>query len=139
MKRVIVILLSLFMLAVVGAASGVMYVSSKVTDELALKSETLFTIESGSNAYRTVKHLRKIGMTDVSPFVAKVWLKFFAGSTSVKSGTYMLRPGQSLVDVFTLFTEGDEHLFAVSLVEGLTLAQWLEALKQNTDLVFDLN
>ena len=43
MKRVIVILLSLFMLAVVGAASGVMYVSSKVTDELALKSETLFT------------------------------------------------------------------------------------------------
>ena len=139
MKRVIVILLSLVMLTVVGAASCVMYVSSKVTTELALKGETLFTIESGSNAYRTVKHLRKIGMTDVSPFVAKVWLKFFAGSTSVKSGTYMLRPGQSLVDVFTLFTEGDEHLFAVSLVEGLTLAQWLEALKQNTDLVFDLN
>ena len=51
----------------------------------------------------------------------------------------MLRPGQSLVDVFTLFTEGDEHFFAVSLVEGLTLAQWLESLKQNTDLVFDLN
>jgi UPF0755 protein len=139
MKRVIVILLSLVMLAVVGAASGVMYVSSKVTTELALKGETLFTIESGSNAYRTVKHLRKIGMTDVSPFIAKVWLKFFAGSTSVKSGTYMLRPGQSLVDVFTLFTEGDEHFFAVSLVEGLTLAQWLESLKQNTDLVFDLN
>lgn len=139
MKRVIVILLSLVMLTVVGAASGVMYVSSKVTTELALKGETLFTIESGSNAYRTVKHLREIGMTDVSPFVAKVWLKFFAGSTSVKSGTYMLRPGQSLVDVFTLFTEGDEHFFAVSLVEGLTLAQWLESLKQNTDLVFDLN
>ncbi len=139
MKRVIVILLSLVMLTVVGAASGVMYVSSKVTTELALKGETLFTIESGSNAYRTVKHLREIGMTDVSPFVAKVWLKFFAGSTSVKSGTYMLRPGQSLVDVFTLFTEGDEHFFAVSLVEGLTLAQWLESFKQNTDLVFDLN
>lgn len=139
MKRAVVILLMLVLLAVLGAVSGVMYVSGKVTNELTLESETLFTIENGSNAYRTVKHLRNIGMTDVSPFVAKVWLKFFAGSTSVKSGTYMLRPGQSLVDAFTLFTQGDEHLFAVSLVEGLTLAQWLEALKQNPDLVFDLN
>lgn len=139
MKWAIITLLSLIMLAVVGAASGVMYVSSKVATELTLESETLFTIESGSNAYRTVKLLRKAEITDVPPFVAKVWLKFFAGSTSVKSGTYMLRPGQSLVDVFTLFTQGDEHLFAVSLVEGLTLAQWLEVLKQNTELVFDLD
>lgn len=51
----------------------------------------------------------------------------------------MLRPGQSLVDAFTLFTQGDEHLFAVSLVEGLTLAQWLDALRANQYLVFDVN
>ncbi|TKB04255.1 endolytic transglycosylase MltG [Alteromonas portus] len=139
MKRIVIILLSLIMLVAVGGACSVMYVSSEVSAELNVESETLFTIENGSNAYRTVKHLRKVGVTEVSPFVAKVWLKFFAGNTVVKSGTYMLRPGQSLVDVFTLFTQGDEHLFAVSLVEGLTLAQWLEALKQNTDLVFDLN
>ena len=139
MKRIVIILLSLTMLVAVGGACSVMYVSSEVSAELTVESETLFTIENGSNAYRTVKHLRKVGATEVSPFVAKVWLKFFAGNTAVKSGTYMLRPGQSLVDVFTLFTQGDEHLFAVSLVEGLTLAQWLETLKQNTDLVFDLN
>ncbi|WP_334018383.1 endolytic transglycosylase MltG [Alteromonas sp. S015] len=139
MKRIVIFLLFLIMLVAVGGTCGVMYVSSKVTTNLTLEKDTLITIENGSNAYRTVKYLRKAGITDVSPFVAKVWLKFFAGSTSVKSGTYMLRPGQSLVDVFTLFTQGDEHLFAVSLVEGLTLAQWLEALKQNPDLVFDLN
>ncbi len=139
MKRIVTILLSLVMLVAVGGACSVMYVSSKVTNELTVESETLFTIENGSNAYRTVKHLRKVGMTDVSPFVAKIWLKFFADSTSVKSGTYMLRPGQSLADAFTLFTEGNEHLFAVSLVEGLTLAQWLEVLEQNKDLAFDLN
>ena len=139
MKRTVTILLSLVIIAVIGAASGVMYVSGKVTDELTLESETLFTIESGSNAYRTVKLLRKAEITDVPPFVAKVWLKFFAGSTAVKSGTYMLRPDQSLVDAFTLFTQGEEHFFAISLVEGLTLYQWIETLKQNTDLVFDLD
>lgn len=139
MKRAVIILLSLIMVALIGVASSVMYVSGKVTSELTLENETLFTIESGSNAYRTVKLLREAEITDVPPFVAKVWLKFFAGSTSIKSGTYMLRPGQSLVDVFTLFTQGDEHFFAVSLVEGLTLSQWIEILKQNPNLVFDLD
>ena len=139
MKRTVVFLLSLVFIVVIVGASCVMYVSSQVTAPIKLKDDTLFTIENGSNAYRTVKQLRNAGMVDVSPFIAKVWLKFFAGSTSVKSGSYMLRPGQSLVDAFTLFTQGDEHLFAVSLVEGLTLAQWLEALRVNQDLVFDVN
>lgn len=139
MKRTVVFLLSLVFIVVIVGASCVMYVSSQVTAPIKLKDDTLFTIETGSNAYRTVKQLRNAGMVDVSPFIAKVWLKFFAGSTSVKSGSYMLRPGQSLVDAFTLFTQGDEHLFAVSLVEGLTLAQWLEALRANQDLVFDVN
>ena len=139
MKRTVVFLLSLVFIVVIVGASCVMYVSSQVTAPIKLKDDTLFTIENGSNAYRTVKQLRNAGMVDVSPFIAKVWLKFFAGSTSVKSGSYMLRPGQSLVDAFTLFTQGDEHLFAVSLVEGLTLAQWLEALRANQDLVFDVN
>ena len=137
MKRTVVFLLSLVFIVVIVGASCVMYVSSQVTAPIKLKDDTLFTIENGSNAYRTVKQLRNAGMVDVSPFIAKVWLKFFAGSTSVKSGSYMLRPGQSLVDAFTLFTQGDEHLFAVSLVEGLTLAQWLEALRANQD--FDVN
>ncbi|AGP85402.1 endolytic transglycosylase MltG [Alteromonas mediterranea] len=139
MKRTVVFMLSLVFIVVIVGASCVMYVSSQVTAPIKLKDDTLFTIENGSNAYRTVKQLRNAGMVDVSPFIAKVWLKFFAGSTSVKSGSYMLRPGQSLVDAFTLFTRGDEHLFAVSLVEGLTLAQWLEALRANQDLVFDVN
>ena len=139
MKRTVVFLLSLVFIVVIVGASCVMYVSSQVTAPIKLKDDTLFTIENGSNAYRTVKQLRNAAMVDDSPFIAKVWLKFFAGSTSVKSGSYMLRPGQSLVDAFTLFTQGDEHLFAVSLVEGLTLAQWLEALRANQDLVFDVN
>lgn len=139
MKRTVVFLLSLVFIVVIVGASCVMYVSSQVTAPIKLKDDTLFTIENGSNAYRTVKQLRNAGMVDVSPFIAKVWLKFFAGSTSVKSGSYMLRPGQSLVDAFTLFTQGDEHLFAVSLVEGLTLAQWLDALRANQYLVFDVN
>lgn len=90
MKWVIVILLFFFMFVVVGVVFGVMYVLSKVIDELVLKSEILFMIESGSNVYCIVKYLCKIGMIDVLFFVVKVWFKFFVGSMFVKFGIYML-------------------------------------------------
>jgi UPF0755 protein len=50
----------------------------------------------------------------------------------------MLLPGQSLADIFTIFTQGDEYFFSVSLVEGLTLAQWHNTLKGIGEIEFDL-
>jgi len=50
----------------------------------------------------------------------------------------MIGPGDSLVDVFTTFTQGEEYLFAVSLVEGLTLSQWIETLNGQGELEFDI-
>lgn len=138
MKRLIVILLLAFFLAALGAAAGVLHISSKVNAPLLIQQETLFTIKKGSNAYRTIKQLRNQGHTDVTPLVGKLWLKLFAGSTSVKSGTYMIGPGDSLVDVFTTFTQGEEYLFAVSLIEGLTLSQWIETLNGQGELEFDI-
>ena len=67
MKRTVVFLLSLVFIVVIVGASCVMYVSSQVTAPIKLKDDTLFTIENGSNAYRTVKQLRNAGMVDVSP------------------------------------------------------------------------
>jgi UPF0755 protein len=139
MKRLFVVLLVVLVLTAVGAGAGVLYLSGKVNTSLSLQQETLFTIDKGSNAYRTIKQLRNKGYTNVTPLVGKLWLKFFAGNTSVKSGTYMIKPGDSLVSVFNTFTQGEEYLFAVSLVEGLTLSQWIELLNGHGELVFDID
>ena len=138
MKRVLYVIIFLMVLASLCAAAGAYYISSTVTMPLELKQNTLFSIEKGGSAYRTIKQLRNKEMTDISPIVAKVWLKFFAASTDIKSGTYMLLPGQSLADIFTVFTQGDEYFFSVSLVEGLTLAQWHNTLKGIGEIEFDL-
>ncbi|WP_269519885.1 endolytic transglycosylase MltG [Alteromonas sp. BMJM2] len=138
MKRVLFVATLLIILGLVCAAGGTYYISNEVTKPLELKQNTLFSIEKGGSAHRTIKQLRNGEMTDISPIVAKVWLKFFAASTDIKSGTYMLLPGQSLADIFTIFTQGDEYFFSVSLVEGLTLAQWHNTLKGIGEIEFDL-
>ena len=137
-KRILYVLISLVVLASACAAGGVYYVSKKVSAPLKINQNTLFSIEKGGSAYKTIKQLRNREMTDISPIVAKVWLKFFASSTGIKSGTYMLLPGQSLVDIFTTFTQGEEYFFSVSLVEGLTLAQWHNTLQGIGEIDFDL-
>ena len=138
MKRVLFVATFLIILAVACAAGGTYYVSKEISKPLELTQNTLFSLEKGASAYKTIKQLRNKEMTHISPIVAKVWLKFFASSTEIKSGTYMLLPGQSLADIFTIFTQGDEYFFSVSLVEGLTLAQWHNTLKGIGEIEFDL-
>ena len=139
MKRVLFVATLLIILGLACAAGGIYYISNEVSKPLELKQNTLFSIEKGGSAHRTISQLRNGEMTDISPIVAKVWLKFFASSTDIKSGTYMLLPGQSLEDIFTIFTQGDEYFFSVSLVEGLTLAQWHNTLKGIGEIDFDLD
>jgi len=139
MKRFLFLILGFVFTSALGTACAVIYLSKIVNAPLLIQSESLFVIEQGSNAYRTVKQLRNKAYSDIPPMVAKVWLKFFATNTSVKSGTYALAPGDSLVDVFTRFTKGEEHLFSISLVEGLTLKQWLETLKAHSNIQFDID
>lgn len=139
MKRLLFVLLAVLFLSVIVVAGSVVYLSKVVSTPLVIKNESLFVIEKGSNAYRTVKQLRNEGYSDIHPVLAKVWLKFFAKDTAVKSGTYALLPGDSLVDVFTRFSNNEEHLFNISLVEGLTLTQWQQTLKGHDNIEYDLD
>lgn len=137
--RVLKALFIVIFIATVATASAVFYVKNAVTTPLSINEPRLYTVTKGSNGYKLIKAMRNDGMITVSPLVAKVWLKWFAGNTQVKSGTFMLLPTDSLVDVFTKFTKGEEHLFSVSLIEGLTLAQWLGVLESTAGIDYDLD
>ncbi len=139
MRRLFIVLLSILLLTGVGGIYAVVYISNEVNRPLNIAEDTLFTIDKGSNAYRTVNVMRKEGYLTSAPIITKIWLKFIVEDSAVKSGTYMLKPGFSLVDVFRYFVKGDEHLFAVSLVEGLTLAQWIATLSEQPEIIFDID
>ena len=137
--RVFKALFILIFIALVAIASAVFYVKNAVTMPLSISEPRLYTVPKGSNGYTLIKTMRNDDIITVSPFVAKIWLKLFAGNTQIKSGTFMLLPTDSLVDVFTKFTKGEEHLFSVSLIEGLTLAQWVDVLKNTAGIDYDVD
>ncbi|AEF03519.1 hypothetical protein ambt_09965 [Alteromonas naphthalenivorans] len=125
---------------VVGAITfGVLYVNGQASSPMSISQPQLYTVEKGSNGYKVVRELRARELIDSPELATKLWLKFFAANTHVKSGTYRLTPGLSLREVFGILSRGEEHYFAVSLVEGLTLKEWLVTLKAKTELINDVS
>jgi UPF0755 protein len=125
---------------IVGAITfGILYVNGQASSPLSIPQPQLYTVEKGSNGYKVVRDLRARELIDSPELATKLWLKFFAANTHVKSGTYRLTPGLSLREVFGILSRGEEHYFAVSLVEGLTLKEWLVTLKAQTELINDVS
>lgn len=118
---------------------GVMYVNHQVSQPLNLSSAQFYTVANGSNAYKVAQSLREASLSNLPPLVTKVWLKVLAPNTAIKSGTYQLLPGQSFKQVIETLYRGEEYYFSVSLVEGLTLKQWIDTLKAQPRLVDDIN
>ena len=136
----IVISIGIMLALVVGAITfGVLYVNGQASSPLSIPQPQLYTVEKGSNGYKVVRDLRARELIDSPELATKLWLKFFAANTHVKSGTYRLTPGLSLREVFGILSRGEEHYFAVSLVEGLTLKEWLVTLKAQTELINDVS
>ncbi|MCQ8847117.1 endolytic transglycosylase MltG [Alteromonas stellipolaris] len=136
----IVISIGIMLALVVGAITfGVLYVNGQASSPLSISQPQLYTVEKGSNGYKVVRELRARELIDSPELATKLWLKFFAANTHVKSGTYRLTPGLSLREVFGVLSRGEEHYFAVSLVEGLTLKEWLVTLKAKTELINDVS
>lgn len=135
----IVISIGIMLALVVGAITfGVLYVNGQASSPLSISQPQLYTVEKGSSGYKVVRELRALDLIDSPELATKLWLKFFAANTHVKSGTYRLTPGQSLREVFATLSRGEEHYFAVSLVEGLTLKEWLVTLNAQSELINDV-
>ena len=136
----IVISIGIMLALIVGAITfGILYVNGQASSPLSIPQPQLYTVEKGSNGYKVVRDLRARELIDSPELATKLWLKFFAANTHVKSGTYHLTPGLSLREVFGILSRGEEHYFAVSLVEGLTLKEWLVTLKAQTELINDVS
>ena len=136
----IVISIGIMLALVVGVITfGVLYINGQAASPLSISQPQLYTVEKGSSGYKVVRDLRARDLIDSPELATKLWLKFFAANTHVKSGTYRLTPRQSLREVFATLSRGEEHYFAVSLVEGLTLKEWLVTLNAQTELINDVS
>lgn len=118
-----------------------MFAWQKIDDveELRLDlSETIeFEVTSGSSLYKVVNNLQEYANIDEMGF--KLWLKLHPEYRTIKSGLYEIPANSLFVDVVTLFAKGSVKQFSITLIEGLTISQWIEALSNSRGLQNDID
>tara|TARA_Y100001973_G_scaffold9941_3_gene13541 strand:- start:3169 stop:4188 length:1020 start_codon:yes stop_codon:yes gene_type:complete len=91
----------------------------------------LFEVVSGMHAKSVLQKLQQQGLwhhsSDVSYLASRLW----ANPQHLQAGVYQLQPGQTLTQFWQQLAAGRQHQFAVTLVEGQTLSQWLSLLQSH--------
>jgi UPF0755 protein len=130
------ILISLLLL------SGITYFAWTKINEieeltLNLSSTIEFEVPPGISLYKVVNELQKHANINKTGF--KLWLKLHPEYQTIKSGLYEIPANSRFVDVIALFAKGTVKQFSITLIEGLTIYQWLEALSNSRGLYHDID
>lgn len=138
MKKILLCLL-LIVLFVAAGLSLFAWQKVKAIENLRLNvSQTIeFEVPSGSNLYKTVNSLQDYVKIDQVGF--KLWLKLHPEYKAIKSGLYEIPANSLFIDVVALFAKGTVKQFSITLIEGLTIVQWLDALSQSPQIFHDID
>jgi UPF0755 protein len=136
MKKLVLSFLILLLILFIGAGA---YIWKKVDSidklSLSVSETTQFEVAKGSSLYKVVENLRKYG--DIDRLGFKLWLQLHPEFSKVQSGVYEIKPNSRFVDVMELLVNGKVKQFSVTLIEGLTIAQWQTALLNAEGLKHD--
>lgn len=88
----------------------------------------LLEVKSGSHARSLLQQLKALG-ADIDPQLAYYQLRIRGRGDRLQAGVYDIAEDLSLADLVNRIELGQQHLFRITLVEGLTLAQWRAQLK----------
>ncbi len=130
--------LFLVMSSAVAAYAGYAHVKNFGLQYQVLKDEMTISVAKGQTAHSLISTLQNETDFD-SIFIAKLWLKLNPQYSQIKKGFYSFKKGESLESIFYKISKGSVTQFSVTLVEGLTLKQWLSILSSTKHLVYDIS
>ncbi|MBR9727840.1 endolytic transglycosylase MltG [Shewanella intestini] len=100
-----------------------------------LTSSTTITVARGNTAIGIVHKLEKQGLiSDAWKF--KYLVKIEPQWAQIKTGLYDVFPSDTLADVLQRINRGEEKSFALTLIEGKTIKEWLHTLSTTPQLSF---
>lgn len=138
MRKVVTLLVLIGGVALVMAA-GIAYLQKQIETPLSVSESTLYKVEPGDSALAVLSDFSARGWSQTPSLMNRIWLKFFAGDTAIKAGTYQISPATTMPAAIRLMVAGDEHQFDVGLIEGLRLEQWLLALQSHAAITYDID
>ncbi len=105
---------------------------------IALSSERLLQVPKGIGFNQLCRQLQ--GEQIVRYCAPLKWYsKIHSNYRDIKAGSYLLKPGQTHTQLLVLLSEGIEHQFSVTLVEGERLSQILAKLAATEHLKHDID
>lgn len=140
MKKCLIIILCFLFLCLASAAFLYNYIQAFGTNTAYTSDNNqalTLILEKGDSANSTLSKLAAVGIIE-DPLLAKVWLKLHPEYSNVKTGYYEFLSGTKLDEIFKHLSEGKVKQFSVTLVEGLTLKQWLAEISVSKVITYDI-
>ncbi len=115
-------------------AAGAAYWSFQLVQQpLQLDANTqLFELKRGAHAKSILATLSDRGWlpqgTATTNYLAS---RLWSEPAGLQAGVYQLQKGQSLQQLWQQLRRGEQHQFAVTLIEGQTFVQWLTTIRQH--------
>nr|WP_211091851.1 endolytic transglycosylase MltG [Vibrio agarilyticus] len=124
-------------LALAGVYYAIEQAKSYLQTPLALNQAELVTITPGTSFNRAIGLLVAQGWLSETPYL-RLLPKLYPELTNVKAGTYQLVAPLTAYDALAQFTQGKEHQFTITLVEGSRFSEWRQQLAQAPHLTHQL-
>lgn len=118
-------------------ASAIVYNKIKNFGQQLIEIDTAHVIhlKPGQSAHTVYRSLPLVH-DKANNLYFKLWLRLYPQNSRVKAGYYVIKQTMSLNDVYAMINRGEQTQFSIALVEGQTIRQWLEVLR-NTDTLFN--
>lgn len=136
MRKVGFILLTIIMVALVVGKNSY---TQLIAQPLNIQAQQEYRLPAGQGAIQTLEDFESNGWLPMPMWVARLWLKLNEHVLSIQAGTYAFTVGTTVHDAFKHMQKGNVAQFEVSLVEGLTYTQWVEALQTHPKITPDID
>lgn len=133
LKRFLYLSVFAAIIVVVLAGIGGYYWSKQLlATPLAVNEQPLLVeITPGMHAKTVLRQLQQQGIWSHSSQLSYLASRLWANPERLQAGLYQVTPGQTLAQFWQQLAEGRQHQFAVTLIEGQTLQQWLQVLAEH--------
>lgn len=94
-----------------------------------------FQIEPGANLNSVSAELNRRGISSLPALYLKLYGRLSQHANALKAGEYHIQAGTSLPQLLEQFVSGKVVQYSLTIVEGMTLQQLLEQLKQHRAII----
>lgn len=134
-KRIIQFIAGLILLLTLLTFGLFWYGSQQLHQSLGFTAPIQIEVQRGMHARTILHHLNQQGAT---LNVTSVYLasRVLANPQRIQAGVYELTPSDTVADLWRKLRHGEQYVFRVALIEGRTLAEWVEVLENSDHLLW---